>query len=352
MEPQWSARLRPLAPVLLCVFGLLYAATTRAQALSPEVSRGLAWLQSQVQADGSLANEASSVATGLQNRSEAAQTFKLLSAIPVGLTDAIAGETDDNTEYLARRIVSLGLAGRDPSTLLTALAARQNSDGGFGGGPAFDSNALDTAWALIALRSSTSVGAAPQALGYLGLAQAFDGSYSAPGRPDIETTAVAVLALGLYASQFDSFAAISRAVPYLLSQQSPSQQWGNSAFLTATVYAAIHDVVPLEPTATAVRSFLAGRQGADGSWDGDPFATALALRALVLTATAPANPVLAIIKGQVIDSQTRLGLYSVTVTLSGPANPAPVITFAGSFEFRDLPSGSYSLQFLISGRSC
>src|SRR5258706_153719 len=345
-KPPSSARVWWNAPVWLCA--LLCVATAHAQPLSPEVSRGLAWLQSQVQADGSLANEAFSVATGLQSRSEAAQTFKLLSAIPVGLTDAIAAEVDDNTEYLARRIVSLGLAGRDPSTLLAALAARQNSDGGFGGGLGYDSNALDTAWALIAFRSSTSLGAVPQALGFLGLAQAFDGSYSAPGRPDIETTAVAVLALGLYASQFDSFAAISRAVPYLLSQQSPSQQWGNSAFLTATVYAAIHDVVPLEPTATAVRAFLVGRQGADGSWDGDPFSTALALRALVLTATAPANPTLGIVRGRVVDSQTRLGLDGVSVTLSGPSNPVPAVTSARSFEFRDLLPGAYTLQLSLN----
>jgi hypothetical protein len=340
--------LRWLALCWLCAFGLLHGATARAQGLTPEVSRGLAWLQGQIQADGSLANEASSVATGLQSRTEAAQTFKLLSAIPVSLTDAIAGETDDNTEYLARRIVSIALAGRDPSTLLAALAARQNADGGFGGGPAFDSNALDTAWALIALRSSASLGAVPQALGYLGLAQAFDGSYSAPGRPDIETTAVAVLALRLYASQFNSFAAIARAVPYLLAQQSPVQQWGNSAFLTATAYAAIHDFVPLEPAATAVRGFLTARQGPEGSWDnGDPFSTALALRALVLSATAPANPTLGIARGRVIDSQTRLGLDGVTVTLSGPSNPVPATTSVGSFEFRDLIPGTYTLQLSL-----
>src|SRR5258708_21190603 len=143
-----SAREWRMALVWVCA--LLCVATARAQSLSPEVSRGLAWLQGQVQADGTLANESSSIATALQNRAEAAQTFKALSAIPVGLTDAIAGETDDNTEYLARRIVSLALAGRDPSTLLAALAARHNSDGGFAGRLGYHSNALDTASSLLA----------------------------------------------------------------------------------------------------------------------------------------------------------------------------------------------------------
>src|SRR5690349_8831267 len=162
----------------LCLLGLAWAATAHAQ-LSPEVTRGLAWLQGQVQADGTLANEASSAATGLQNRAEAAQTFKLLSAIPVSLAGAIAAEADDNTEYLARRIVSLALAGRDPSTLVTALAARQSSDGGFGGGLGYDSNALDTAWALIGFRAANAIARVSPALAYLASAQAGDGSYSA-----------------------------------------------------------------------------------------------------------------------------------------------------------------------------
>src|SRR5262249_52616192 len=198
-------------------FGVVGIATAQAQ--TPEISRGLLWLQGQVQADGSLAGEATSAATALQNRAETAQTLKALAVLPANLADAIAGEPDDNTEYLARRVVSLALAGRDTSTLLTALAARQNADGGFGGGTGYESNPLDTAWALIALRPAGTPASVSQALGYLGMAQAFDGSYSAPGRPDVETTAVAVLAQAIYASQFNSFAAIARAVPYLVHER-------------------------------------------------------------------------------------------------------------------------------------
>ncbi len=320
------------------------------QALTPEVSRGLSWLQSQVQLDGTLANEGTSIATALQNRTEAAQTLKTLSTLPANLADAIAGETEGNTEYLARRVASLALAGRDASALVSALSARQNPDGGFGGGPGYDSNALDTGWALIALKSANAFAPVSPALGYLIFAQAPDGSYSAPGRPDVEATAIAVLAQRLYASEFNNvIATIFRAAGYLLAQQSRAQQWGDSAFLTATAYEAVHDFVPLEPTATAVRGFLVARQGSEGSWDsGDPFSTALALRALLLTRTAPANPTLAIIRGKLIDSQTRLGLNGVTVTLTGPTSPAPVTVSTGSFEFRDLFPGGYALQLSLN----
>ena len=349
MKPQGSARLRLLIPVWLCAFGLLYAAMAHAQALSPEVSRGLSWLQSQVQLGGTLANEGSSIATALQNRAEVAQTLKTLSTLPASLADAIAGETEGNTEYLARRIVSLTLAGRDVSALVTTLSAHQNPDGGFGGGAGYDSNAIETGWALIAFKSSNAIAPVFPALGYLTSTQASDGSYSAPGRPDVESTAIAVLALRLYASEFNNVIAIQRAVVYLLAQQSPAQQWGDSVFLTSTAYEAVHDFVPLQPTGTAVRGFLAASQGSEGSWDnGDPFSTALALRALLLAGTAPANPALAIVRGTVIDSQTGLPLDGVSAALSGPTIPAPATTSAGLFEFRDLPPGTYGLQLSLS----
>ncbi len=344
-----SGHLARFGRVCLCSFGLLWAATAQPQALSPEVSRGLSWLQNQVQLDGTLANEGTSIATALQNRAEVAQTFKTLSALPANLTDVIASETEDNTEYLARRIVSLTLAGRDASALVTVLSARQNPDGGFGGGPGYDSNALDTAWALIAFKSANAIAPLSPALGYLASAQASDGSYSAPVRPDVETTAIVVFALRAYASQFGTIAEIQRAVPYLLSQQSPAQQWSDSPFLTATAYEAIHDFVPLEPTASAVRTYLISRQAAEGNWEnGDPFSTALALRALRLSGTAPANPTLAIVRGKVVDGQTGFALDGVTAALTGPANPTPRTTSAGLFEFRDLPGGAYNLQLSLS----
>jgi len=342
--------LRLSIPVWVCAFGLWYAAMAHAQALSPEVSRGLSWLQSRVQSSGTLANEGSSIATALQNRAEVAQTLKTLSTLPASLTDAIASETEGNTEYLARRVASLALAGRDVSALVTALSAHQNLDGGFGGGAGYDSNALETAWALIAFKSANAIAPVLPALGYLTSAQTSDGSYSAPGRPDVESTAIAVLAQRLYASEFNNvITTIQRAVVYLLAQQSPGQQWGDSVFLTSTAYEAVHDFVPLEPTATAVRSFLGTRQRSEGSWDnGDPFSTALALRALLLAATAPANPTLAIIRGRVIDNQTGLPLDGVSAVLTGPAIPVLATSSAGFFEFRDLPPGTYGLQLSLS----
>ncbi len=316
---------------------------------SPEVARGISWLSAQVQANGGLANEANSVATPFQSRSETAQTLKLLASLPTALADAIGSESDANTEYLSRKAIALLLAGRDASAAVNTLLLRQNADGGFGGQSGYESNPLDTAFALIAFKSANQVGPASRALAYLQNAQGADGSYSAPGRPDLDVSACAAIALRLYTSQFNLIATAQKTIAYLQSQASPAQLWGDSVFLTAIVYDAIHDFVPLEPTATSVRNFMTARQSADGSWDGDdPYSTALALRALVLTATAPANPSLAILKGRVIDAQTTQPLANVTVALSGTASGSQMTSSTGTFDFRDLAPGSYTLQLSLT----
>src|SRR6266545_1820027 len=145
-----SRRLRGIAFTWLWLIAL-GSAPAQAQGLSAEVSRGLAWLQGQIQANGSLANEASSVATALQNRSETAQALAALATFPPNLADALASESDGNTEYLARQAISLIAAGRDASAQIGLILLRRNSDRGFGGGSGFASNPLHTAWAVLAL---------------------------------------------------------------------------------------------------------------------------------------------------------------------------------------------------------
>lgn len=52
-------------------------------------------------------------------------------------------DAEENTEFLARKIVVNAAAGGDISALVTALLAHQNADGGFGDRPLADSTAFD-----------------------------------------------------------------------------------------------------------------------------------------------------------------------------------------------------------------
>lgn len=340
-QAQWKW-LRVLLLSAMLLSGISFAA-----ALSPAVQRSLSWLQSQVQGDGSMANESSSVATPLQNRAETLQSLALLANAPTSLNASVAADLENNTEFVARRMISLAAAGQDVNSLTSIITTRQNADGGFGGADGFDSSPLDTAWALLALNAAGQAGPVPAAIGYLQSVQQSDGSYLANQRADIYTSAYVLSALRLHAARYVLGGNIQPLVAYLTQQQS-NGSWGDSSFLTAVVYQAIHDFIPLEPTASAVRAYLEAGQGTDGSWGGDAYATALVARALQMTGEAPVNPTMASIKGKVIDGETKLPLANLVVSLSGPQSPSLLSASDGTFKFTDLPAGSYTLQAALS----
>ena len=348
MEPQWSARVRPLAPVLLCVFGLLYAATASAQSLSPEVSRGLAWLQSQVQANGSLANEASSVATALQDRSETAQALAALATLPSNLADAIASESDGNTEYLARQAIASIAAGRDASAQINLLLLRRNSDRGFGGGPGFESNPLDTAWAVLALaRAGQGAGMPAQdARAYLMASLQSDGGVSAGD----DVTRIEYSAAALYALQTTgdgSTATTIRALSaWLLQRQGADGSWRGDTYLTAFSVIAVVPTMSDQTVRAAASGFLVVRQSAGGSWLDDPFLTAVALRALSIGSASPAA---AVLTGKVIDQSTNLALAGVGVSVSGTSSGNATTGSDGRFTVSNLTPGTYSAQVARAG---
>ncbi len=139
--------------ILACSFSFCAATPAVAEA-QPEIVRGLQWLTQQVQPDGTLGGEGNSIATPLQNRAVTVQTLKLLSTAPSSMIDAIDAETDNSTEYVARKMIALASAGRDISPQTIDLLSRQNADGGFGGALGYSSNSIDTAFALFAAKSA------------------------------------------------------------------------------------------------------------------------------------------------------------------------------------------------------
>lgn len=126
---------------------------------SPEVQRGLIWLQAQVQSDGALSGEVTSSATPVQTRSEAALAFVELTggaAVSEPLRAKLVLEAGEATEYLARKIIALKSIASDTTALISQLNHRQNVDGGFGSIPGDSSTVLDTVWAYSALSGDSS----------------------------------------------------------------------------------------------------------------------------------------------------------------------------------------------------
>ncbi|MFZ6736080.1 carboxypeptidase regulatory-like domain-containing protein [Undibacterium sp. Ji42W] len=310
-----------------------------------QVSNGLQWLNAQVQADGKLTGEAQSIATPLQTRAEVAQTLKLLATLPASLASSIAADAEDNTEYLARKIISLGANGWDPSNSLNLLLARQGVEGGFGGAPYYSSNVVDTAWAVLALaqtKGGTS-DAANRARAYLVTQLASDGGASGPNDWNRKYNS-AIILLALQTVSDGSNTTIVRALASWLQQQQASNgSWSGNTYLTALVMTGIVPVTTDAAVLTNALNFLVSKQGADGSWSTDPFLTALVLRVLSGQAGPPGSA--GVLQGQLVDNATNVPLSGSTVTLSGTSNQVATTDVSGRFAFNGLASGNYSVTY-------
>jgi hypothetical protein len=137
------------------------------------------------------------------------------------------------------------------TTPLRFLAAMQNGDGSFPVAPGEEGHALATLQALLALQHLGAVFDGRAAIGrgldwLLAARHNFDGGFgSDPGASTVDETALATMLL-----------------------------------------------CAADPRSTALpgaRAFLASRQEPDGSWEGDPYRTALALRALVCSCLLDAD---------------------------------------------------------------
>ncbi len=140
-------------------------------------AKSVDWLTDNVQGDGSLASENTSVATPLQVREETAVTLATLATASLGWCSAVAANWDDNNAYIARRIIATGAGGPVATQDFAALVASQNADGGWGLGSGSQSDPRDTVFVLLALRAANSGASATvtNALGYLSQAVSSDG---------------------------------------------------------------------------------------------------------------------------------------------------------------------------------
>ncbi len=325
------------------------ALPSQAQA-TPEVARGLTWLTAQVQANGSLLGEPQSIATSLQNRTEVAFTLKLLATTPASLLTAITADTEDNTEYLSRKAISLAANGADASNCVTTLLSRQNPDNGFGAASDFTSNPIDTAWTVLALAQSNkgTSDAAVRARAYLVNLLGPDGGMLSP----IDANRVHVSALTLLALQTTTDGATATAArtltSWLLLQQDADGGWLHDTYGTAITFAAVSPLTADVTVRTNARNFLLAKQANEGSWGGDPFLTALVLRALSVQYTAPSTTA-GMVKGLVVDQSSNAPLSGTTVTFTGPQNKVVTTDTSGVFSVSSLTAGSYGVVYSRSG---
>jgi hypothetical protein len=313
------------------------------------------WLSDQARADGSYSTT-SDLATPTQSTSEAVRTLRFLGrGGEVASGDGyLAAEPYHGTEYLVRKIVSGAGAGSLDSSLVPELLAHQNIDGGFGEQNGYDSNPLDTAFALdaLAVSGNTAISAAAQGVGFLLQHQNADGSwFDAGGVPSLNVTALTARSLYAFNGQNSAIAAAAaNAGIFLISRRSSTGLWSEdhlSAQALLTLATVSSDLASIQQSTTA----LANAQRADGSWSDDVYSTALALRALA-AANARQAATTSIsggsIAGYVLSALTNEPLANVTVMLSGSGVTVNTNT-AGYFSIPGVTPGNITVVASLSG---
>lgn len=344
----WSARGRR------CVFRLRHALAASlvlvvmgAVGAPADLQRGLAWLQAQVQADGTLPGQPSAGAQQ-QAQCEAAATLAQLVANSPQVAPLLAAlqQNADGTEALGcvqrvRQILGQATAAGE-------LNARRVAPAGYAAfAGATSASVIDSGWALETQLGLLSAGERGAVIDWLGSQQAASGSFAAHGRPDILTTAAVLRALRTEASRSSAAASIATAASgWLLSARSAPGHWHADVAMTAIAFEALHPYTAGEAgMAQAVETFLLGRQDANGSWAGDAQTTSVALRALALTAQSPIDPTRAALRARFLDARTGTPVPGVRLESAAPA--ATVLSAAdGTARLLRLAPGNY--QFVAS----
>ena len=126
------------------------------------------------------------------------------------------------------------------------------------------------------------------ALNYLASSQNADGGWgiSVGSDSNIFLTAKVLQTLEGYSKFLDVQTHIDGGISWLLTQQNPDGGFGSSPstiYATSLAYLVIAGRDRQSPEAQNALDYILANQQADGSWNSDPYSTALALQALALT---------------------------------------------------------------------
>lgn len=309
---------------------------------------GSDWLETQIQPDGSYAGLAD-IATPYQATVETISAYYALeTTAQPGILNAlqfINTESYHTTEVLSRKIIANSLAGNDVTTLVTELFAVQNIDGGYGDLLGYQSNALDTAFALKALsgagvKTGVVVG---NALSFLQSQQHTDGSFGVSYDETASTyaTALAIEAMMPFVFSYNVILPLQSAMAFLDQSQVSGGGWETNWETAISLIALVpltNDVSVYNTVADQLRQ----AQLTNGSWEDDVYITALVLHAIRLMDKRN-QPIVASgdIVGSVIDGATNQPLAGVTVDLSNGS--AAQTTLNGGFSFSQVNPQSYGV---------
>lgn len=327
------------------------AALAGARNAAADIAAGVDWLKAREGAAG--VHRASDLANAADTNAEAYITLAALSrsADFPQLSALVQNERDETLLSLARLARNRIALGQSGATQLDAVLVQQQTDGGIPPVARAQGEPLTTAVALGALDRAGRAGGteASRALGYLLAQQQTDGGWlsAAGNRSSVFATAQVARVLADYRNRYDLTAPIGRATAFLVNAR--SNNYYGSAFETGfaldTLVVLRADRASLAPVAAA----LAAAQAADGSFDGDAYVTAIALRALWQYEQPVIDPQAAALTGRVLAADTDLPINGATLTLTGAAPATLVTNDLGRLQSSTLTAGSYSASLAFAG---
>lgn len=269
-------------------------------------------------------------------------------------TGFVAGVEDTATEVLARKL-SLS-SPNDPAagSLLVAILAHQNDDGGFGAYDGYQSSLHDTAAALAALSRyrSEQRTAAGMALQFLLAHQRDDGGFALGLNEQSSPALTAIIVIALHNYVYESSLvsqSVSAAARFLLQnyylQGSNLADWQLALNLLA--------IIPLTTDGTLyvdILQDLRARQLAAGSWLEDVYTTSISIKALELAGRVVVPPPdgLGALDGRVIDASSGQPVSGVRVVLSGEEGEVHTDSL-GRFRFGQVQEGVHTIALTAAG---
>jgi len=295
---------------------------TYAFAYDPTINNGLSYLTSTQNADGSWGSETTDTEL-LPSTVSVIETLQVLNQTgTANYSDALLWlqlQGFKTTDYLSERIHALSVSGTDQDLLISYL---DDMTGAWGGDDSPDVDNLDTALALSALKkiNYSDRTTMDYAVNYLLSTQNADGGWGLKAGMDSEVyyTALISSTLQQFPRTTSIATAINKATIYLINHQQTDGSWG-TVYETALAYIALVGETTDGTVLGNAINYLTSTQLPNGSWDDDPYSTALALKAL-----ADVKPNLSISSNDITFSNpTPTAGETITITAniknSGPA---------------------------------
>ncbi len=310
------------------------------------VQEGIKWLKS---------SEQTRTAAPLQVMHEKISTLGAYSASAGSVDVKKLLAEEQSTEALVRGILILKLQNESAEQYLTQVLKSQNEDGGFGHLAGWQSNPLDTAWVLLALKQLNYKNneVIAKAVAYLASQQRTSGAFQMVSLDEFYVTAYALTALTEYLKEYPQFNSVAlKTVNFLESKQISHGHWvdhQDQLFIDALLNEALHPFRnENHPAREGFKAAVLNQQNSDGSWAQDAYSTAIVLRSLKTQSTPAVNPISSGISFNVIDAETKANISSATVTSS--LESASALTaqtdISGAAVFTDVKAGDY--RFTIS----